>query len=323
MRAMSLSRIAVAFLLLPALAAGRALAEPIGETTSVVPSATLSDGGAPQPLEIGTTLQQNDRIATNKDGAAEVEFVDGTSLTIGANSEVVLDKMLFDKNKARNATLNVVRGSLRFVTGSSDHSAYQIKTPVATIGVRGTVIDISVDKGDMVFNTVEGIGVVCHGGTNCRDIRAGDQPIAVNRTGFRIATAAQAARLSRIVTGAHTNLSRRIGRDPRLGKGFQKGLGKGLDKKGLDKKGLDKKGLDKLDKKGLDRKGLDKKGLDKKGLDRLDKKGGLEIGLDKAGLDRGHKKFGEGKFRNPSFKGRLDRKDAPRGKFRLQDLKLR
>src|SRR5690242_1668758 len=186
MRAMSLSRFAVAFLFLPALAAGSALAEPVGETTSVVPSATLSDGGAPSPLEIGTTLQQNDRIATNKDGAAEVEFLDGTSLTVGANSEVVLDKMLFDKNKARNATLNVVRGTLRFVTGSSDHSAYQIKTPVATIGVRGTVIDVSVDKGDMVFNTVEGVGVVCHGGTNCRDIRAGDQPIAVNRTGFRI-----------------------------------------------------------------------------------------------------------------------------------------
>jgi len=292
MRAMSLPRFAVAFLVLPMLAAGSALAEPIGETTSVVPSATLSDGGAPHALEIGTTLQQNDRIATNTDGAAEVEFVDGTALTIGANSEVVLDKMLFDRNKAKNATLNVVRGTLRFVTGNSDHSAYQIRTPVATIGVRGTVIDISVDKGDMVFNTVEGVGVVCHGGTNCRDIRAGDQPIAVNRTGFRIATAAQAARLQRIVTGAHTNLSRRIGRDPRLGKGFQKGLGKGGK-------------------------------LDKKGLDKLDKKGGLEKGLDKGGLDKGEKKLGQGKFRNPSFKGRLDRKERPRGKFRLEDLKLR
>jgi hypothetical protein len=297
MRAMSLPRFAVAFLVLPMLAAGSALAEPVGETTSVVPSATLSDGGAPHALEIGTTLQQNDRIATNKDGAAEVEFVDGTALTIGANSEVVLDKMLFDRNKAKNATLNVVRGTLRFVTGNSDHSAYQIRTPVATIGVRGTVIDISVDKGDMVFNTVEGVGVVCHGGTNCRDIRAGDQPIAVNRTGFRIATAAQAARLQRIVTGAHTNLSRRIGRDPRLGKGFQKGLGKGGK--------LDKKGLDKPDKKGGLEKGLDKGGLDK------------------GGLDKGEKKLGQGKFRNPSFKSRLDRKERPRGKFRLEDLKLR
>jgi hypothetical protein len=220
-----------------------ALAEPIGKTTSAVPAAKFSDGGAPQDLQIGTMLEQNDRISTNKDGAAEIELVDGTSLTIGANSELVLDKMIFDRDKAKTATFNLVRGTLRFVTGSSDHSAYRIKTPVATIGVRGTVIDISLDKGDMVFNTVEGVGVVCHGSTNCRDIRAGDQPTAVNRTGFRTATAAQAARLSRIVSGAHTNLSRRIGRDPRFGKGFQKRRDKGgkLDKRGrfdrLDKKG--------------------------------------------------------------------------------------
>jgi hypothetical protein len=220
-----------------------ALAEPIGKTTSAVPAAKFSDGGALQELQIGTTLEQNDRISTNKDGAAEIELVDGTSLTIGANSEIVLDKMIFDRGNAKTATFNLVRGTLRFVTGSSDHSAYQIKTPVATIGVRGTVIDISLDKGDMVFNTVEGVGVVCHGGTNCRDIRAGDQPIAVNRTGFRIATAAQAARLSRIVTGAHTHLSRRIGRDPRFGKGFQKRLDKGGK---LDKRGR----LDRLDRKG-------------------------------------------------------------------------
>jgi hypothetical protein len=276
---MKLSLFANVTVLVSAFVCAGASAEPVGKTTSAVPAADFSDGGAPQPLEIGTTLQQNDRITTNKDGAAEIEFVDGTSLTIGANSEIVLDKMIFDRNKARNATFNVVRGTLRFVTGNSDHSAYQIRTPVATIGVRGTVIDISLEKGDMVFNTVEGVGVVCHGGTNCRDIRAGDQPIAVNRTGFRIASPAQVARLSRIVTGAHTNLSRRIGRDPRLGKGFQKGLDKGgkLDKKGLDK-GFEKKGLEK----GLDKKG----GLDNKG-ERFGEKG---------------KEFGKAK---PSFRERM------------------
>ncbi len=280
---------------------GAAFAEPVGKTTSAVHAANFSDGGAPQELQIGTTLEQNDRITTDKNGAAEIEFVDGTSLTIGSNSEIVLDKMIFDRNKARNATLNVVRGTLRFVTGNSDHSAYQIRTPVATIGVRGTVIDISIEKDDMVFNTVEGIGVVCHSGTNCRDIRAGDQPIAVNRSGFRIASPAQVARLSRIVTGAHMNLSRRIGRDPRLGKGFQKSLDKGgkLDKKGLEKKGLEKKELEK----GLDKKG----GLDNKG-ERFGEKG---------------KEFGKAK---PSFRERMGQrfnKFKERLPFRGKDRDLR
>jgi hypothetical protein len=221
-----------------------AFAEPVAEATSAVPKASYSQGGPSKALEVGSTLNQNDRIRTDANGAAEIEFVDGTSLTVGANSEVVLDKMLFDGDKARNATIQIVRGTLRFVTGNSNHDAYQIKTPVATIGVRGTVIDISLEKDDMVFNTVEGVGVVCRG-AECRDIRAGDRAIAVNRTGFRFATAAQSARLLRIVNGAHTGLSRRIGRDPRFGKGWQKRSGfdsKRFGKQGFGKQGLGEKG---------------------------------------------------------------------------------
>jgi hypothetical protein len=254
MRAMSLSPKTLVIVTV-LLSGSAALAEPVGETTSVVPAATYVHRGPAQTLEIGASLEQNDRVKTDASGAVEIKFIDDTMLTVSPNSEVVLDKMLFDGDRAKNVTLRVTKGALRFVTGNSAHEAYQIKTPVATIGVRGTVIDISLDQGDMVFNTVEGVGVVCHGGTNCHDIRAGDQPIAVNRGGFRIATAAQAARLSRIVTGAHTNLSRRIGRDPKLGKGWQKRSGNNkLDNKFGKKPGekFDNKrgGLDKLDKKG-------------------------------------------------------------------------
>lgn len=324
----SLSLFAVSVLVSCGLISSPAWAQSIGKAVSAVPSATYSEGAAPQTIEVGTEFEQNDRIVTDKNGAAEIEFADGTSLTIGANSEVVLDKMIFDGDKARNATVNVVRGTLRFVTGSSDHSAYQIKTPVATIGVRGTVIDISLEKDDMVFNTVEGIGVVCRGGNDCRDIRAGDKAIAVSRMGFRLATVAQTARLTRVVTGAHTHLSRRIGRDPRMGKGFQKRMNnldkKGLDRQGLDKKGLDKKGLDKkgLDKKGLDKKGFDKKGLDKKGLDQkgLDKKGlDKRGGLDRQNLDRHNaskndlgKNLEKGADRNPGKQ--FDRRGGLDGK---------
>lgn len=293
--------------------AGTAWAQSIGKAISAVPSATYSEGGGSQAIEIGTEFEQNDRIVTDKNGAAEIEFVDGTSLTIGANSEVVLDRMIFDGGKARNATVNIVRGTLRFVTGTSDHSAYQIKTPVATIGVRGTVIDISLEKDDMVFNTVEGIGVVCRGGNDCRDIRAGDKAIAVSRMGFRLATVAQAARLTRVVTGAHTHLSRRIGRDPRMGKGFQRRMDN-LDKKGLDKKGLDK---NRLDKKGLDKKGLDKRGrLDRHNLDRsnLDRQGKNDLAKNP---DRGTgKNLDKSLGKNPdkNIGKHFDRRDALEGK---------
>src|SRR5262249_20892793 len=137
------SAVAVAAL---SLGAALAHADAIGDVVSIVPTASYQRAGAVQDLSINDLLEQNDRVITTGDGSAYIHFIDDTVLTVGANSEVVLDKFVFDGNKARNAVIQISRGTLRFVTGSSDHSAYQIKTPVATIGVRGTTIDVGYEN---------------------------------------------------------------------------------------------------------------------------------------------------------------------------------
>jgi hypothetical protein len=48
---------------------------------------------------------------------------------------------------AKNVTLKLLAGSARFMTGHSDKRAYRIITPQGTIGVRGTVFDMSVRNG--------------------------------------------------------------------------------------------------------------------------------------------------------------------------------
>jgi hypothetical protein len=179
----------------------------------------------------------------------------------------VLDKFVFDGDKAKTANIQLVRGTLRFVTGTSDHSAYQIRTPVATIGVRGTTIDLSYENERMVYNTVEGLGVVCHTNAGCQNIRAGTPSIALTRVGFSPATAAESARMFNTINRAHNILAQRIGRNPNTmlafarsrGPNFARGLGaeKGLHQKGA--KGLDQKSI-----KGLDQKGT--KGLGLKGV---------------------------------------------------------
>src|SRR5690606_1727955 len=45
---------------------------------------------------------------------------------------------------AGNVVLNATRGAFRFVSGSQQSRSYQVRTPVATIGVRGTIFDIYV-----------------------------------------------------------------------------------------------------------------------------------------------------------------------------------
>lgn len=195
-------------------AAAGAQADSIGDVVSVVPAANYRRGGAVRELLLNDLVEQNDRVITVGDGSAYIHFIDGTVLTVGVNSEVVLDKFIFDGDRAKTATVQLVRGTLRFVTGISDHRAYQIQTPVATIGVRGTTIDTSYDNDRMIYNTVEGLGVVCHTNAGCQDIRAGAAPLAITRGGFARATPAEAARMLNIINRSHGALAQRIGRNP-------------------------------------------------------------------------------------------------------------
>src|SRR5262249_48837779 len=78
-------------------------------------------------------------------GKADLVFIDRTNLTVGPTSEVVLDKFVYDPvgNKGK-VVLQTTRGAFRFVTGTQDHSAYQINTPYGSLGVRGTAFTCEV-----------------------------------------------------------------------------------------------------------------------------------------------------------------------------------
>jgi len=60
-----------------------------------------------------------------------------------------------------NATLGVAR----FVTGKMGSAAYQIKTPTTTIGVRGTVLTVTVEEDGTTSAVVEEGAIVVQGQT--------------------------------------------------------------------------------------------------------------------------------------------------------------
>lgn len=192
--------------LVAALAAARAEV-PVGAATAVIPATSYARGAQVAILEINGAVEQNDRVKTSGKGSTQIKFIDSTVLTIGPNSEVLLDKMIFDGGRARNATVQLVRGAMRFASGVSEHNAYHIKTGVAVIGVRGTVIDVSYENNKTIYRTVEGEAQVCDVRNFCRDVRAGDPPIAVTLQGIALATAAEAARLFRILDTVTTALT--------------------------------------------------------------------------------------------------------------------
>lgn len=97
-------------------------------------------------LRVGIDVQANERVTTKADDRAHVVFLDGTALTIGPNSLLVIDRYVYDPDrKTGDIALSTTRGVFRFVGGAiSKNSEVTVKTPSATIGIRGGIAQIAV-----------------------------------------------------------------------------------------------------------------------------------------------------------------------------------
>lgn len=130
-----------------------ALAEKIGVASVVTNS--VQGSSPPRPLAVGTDIFSTERIRTGDGSAAQLLFLDSTSVNVGARSEIVLDRFVYDPNRRTgNVVLTASKGAFRFITGSQNPTSYSIKTPVATIGVRGTIVDVRTGVISSVNTTV-------------------------------------------------------------------------------------------------------------------------------------------------------------------------
>jgi hypothetical protein len=122
----------------------------IGTAAGVRNQVTAEQAGAERRLAAGNPVLQNDLISTGVDSVAQLLFADQTTLSVGPRSEVRLDRFVYDPNRSTgDVAVSLTSGALRFVSGQQDPRSYQVRTPVATIGVRGTIVDFLFINGRM------------------------------------------------------------------------------------------------------------------------------------------------------------------------------
>ncbi len=90
----------------------------------------------------GGPLHPRDHLVTGPDGRVEITFADDTRLILGADGELVLDGYRFEpEGEGGDALFRLKTGAL-FVTAGriaeQKGGAVVVRTPVASIGVRGT-----------------------------------------------------------------------------------------------------------------------------------------------------------------------------------------
>lgn len=124
-----------------------ATAQRVGVASAVNPDATSQPPGQDvRVIKVGADMRHDERITTSQKGRTHLLFLDGSALTVGPNSEIVLDEFVYDPGtKTGSIALNATKGLFRFVGGKiSKQGGVQIKTPTALIGIRGGIGIISV-----------------------------------------------------------------------------------------------------------------------------------------------------------------------------------
>lgn len=120
-------------------------ASPVGEAVAVDQAAVLERSGQRIELVAGAEVAMGDIITTGAAGQAQLLFKDETRIVVGSNSRLVIESILFDTpTTASSFTVSAVEGAFRFLSGNSEKSAYSIRTPNGTMGIRGTEFDFTV-----------------------------------------------------------------------------------------------------------------------------------------------------------------------------------
>ena len=108
----------------------------------------LANGGS-RELKQGDFVYVSDEIMTSNRSFAVLQFEDGAKVTVRPDSTLIIETYLYNGDGNDEATLSLVEGGLRVITGAmakSNPENYKVKTPVALMGVRGTDVSTLVGR---------------------------------------------------------------------------------------------------------------------------------------------------------------------------------
>lgn len=137
------------------------LARSVGVASAVNTSAVGTDpSGSVRTLTLGDNVIFNERIKTDTSGLLQILLADGTSFTVGPNSDLTIDRFVYDPDSGNaEVAATMTKGVFRFIGAKTSKFAGGVKlnSPVGTIGIRGGVADITLPgdgndgRVDMIF----------------------------------------------------------------------------------------------------------------------------------------------------------------------------
>ena len=121
----------------------------VGIAATVVGDVRMSNATIKKAVKIPRRqrLAWGDALSTRKKSKLQILLLDRSSLTIGSNAKLTINRFVYDPGKERSLTATVSKGAFRFMSGrKSKKSSASISSSVGTIGIRGTALDGVVGK---------------------------------------------------------------------------------------------------------------------------------------------------------------------------------
>ncbi|HOP40020.1 MAG TPA: FecR domain-containing protein [Geobacteraceae bacterium] len=123
---------------------------PVGSIKAAHGTATIMRNTATIEAKNGARVFQNDLLKTGSDGTLAVVFRDDTLLSLGPDSTVAINEFLFSPAEGKlSIVTRLLRGTAAYMSGIIAKLApdsVRFETPVASIGIRGTVFAAKVDN---------------------------------------------------------------------------------------------------------------------------------------------------------------------------------
>lgn len=103
----------------------------------------IGSDNAARTLTRRSPIFEHDTIVTSGSGTGQIVFTDNSAVTLRAGTTLKIDEYKFNPSSPSDGkyVANLAKGGFRTITGyisKGNPEGYQVNTPVATIGVRGT-----------------------------------------------------------------------------------------------------------------------------------------------------------------------------------------
>lgn len=136
-----------AILAAASMTASPVLAQAVGVNAAIRNKVVIRGAGTNKvrPAVLRARVILNDEVRTGAASQLQILLLDRTTFTVGANARVAVDRFVYDPAaNSRSTGVSVARGAFRFMSGRTlrkPSGPATVRTPVATIGVRGTIFE--------------------------------------------------------------------------------------------------------------------------------------------------------------------------------------